>query len=168
VKESFSILSIIDYIIHSLMSLPKMQLTTRGFTLTELIIVVAILATLGTIAFASYTEYTISSRDANRSSDLVMLRGNLSTYSAKNGGYPRPANFVEVRATLPIGSTVLLRQGVIDSTLATSLDIAGGGRDPSTNLGYTLSVDAFGKRAQLLAYFEKSGAETQFSINLNK
>ena len=81
-----------------------------GFTLTELIIVVAILVTLGTIAFASYSEYTISSRDAKRSSDLVVVRGNLSTYSAKNGGYPKPANFVEVRSTAATGSTVLLRQ----------------------------------------------------------
>jgi prepilin-type N-terminal cleavage/methylation domain-containing protein len=136
---------------------------SSGFTLPELIIVVAILVTLGTIAFASYSEYTVSSRDAKRSSDLVVVRGNLSAYSVKNGGYPKPANYVEVRATAATGSTVLLRQGMIDSTLATTLDIAGGGRDPSTNQGYTLSVDANGKRAQVLAYFEKSGSEAQLS-----
>jgi prepilin-type N-terminal cleavage/methylation domain-containing protein len=139
--------------------------SSAWFTLPELIIVVAILVTLGTIAFVSYSEYTISSRDAKRSSDLVTVRSNLSTYSAKNGGYPKPASFVEVRATVATGSTVLLRQGIIDSALATSLDIAGGGKDPSTNQGYTLSVDDSGKRAQVLAYFEKTGAEAQLSSN---
>ena len=39
-----------------------------------------------------------------------------------------------------------------------------GGRDPSTNLPYTLTVDAQGKRAQVVAYFEKSGAEKQLSL----
>tara|TARA_Y100001960_G_C14352104_1_gene670075 strand:- start:403 stop:597 length:195 start_codon:yes stop_codon:yes gene_type:complete len=43
---------------------------TKGFTLVELIVVITILAILSTVAFISFQNYVLSSRDSKRTTDI--------------------------------------------------------------------------------------------------
>jgi prepilin-type N-terminal cleavage/methylation domain-containing protein len=47
--------------------------SVNGFTLAELVVVIVILAILGTLAFVSYGRYITTTRDASRTSDLVVI-----------------------------------------------------------------------------------------------
>ena len=63
---------------------------TGGFTLVELIVVITILAILGTIAFISLQWYSAQSRDAVRLSDLSSIKSWLELYNLDAGMYPSP------------------------------------------------------------------------------
>lgn len=63
-----------------------------GFTLTELIVVISILAILGLIAFISIAGYVSSARDAVRASDISNLSQGIELVATKNGTYPTPDN----------------------------------------------------------------------------
>jgi len=59
-----------------------------GFTLTELLITVSIIAILVTIALAAYSTINKQSRDTKRKNDLEQIRSALEMYKADNGFYP--------------------------------------------------------------------------------
>ena len=59
----------------------------RGFTLIELMIVVAVVAILGAIAYPSYTQYTIRGKVAEATSSLSDLRLRAEKYFADNRTY---------------------------------------------------------------------------------
>ena len=63
-----------------------------GFTLVELIVVIAILAILWTIAFTSLAWYSKSARDVTRISDLNNIKKSFELYMLKSGKYPEPSN----------------------------------------------------------------------------
>lgn len=60
----------------------------RGFTLTELLISISIIAILVTIAVAAYSSVNKQSRDAKRKGDLEQIRSALEMYRTDNGSYP--------------------------------------------------------------------------------
>ncbi|MDP2090138.1 MAG: DUF1566 domain-containing protein [Candidatus Gracilibacteria bacterium] len=64
----------------------------RAFTLVELIIVIAILAILGTIAFISLQGYSSQSRDSARISDLSRMKTSLELFNLDSGKYPIPTD----------------------------------------------------------------------------
>ncbi len=68
----------------------------NGFTLVELIVVISILAILGTIAFLSFGEYQSGARDSVRSTDLSNLSKSLDIGLVKVGSYPSPDNSITV------------------------------------------------------------------------
>jgi prepilin-type N-terminal cleavage/methylation domain-containing protein len=51
-----------------------------GFTLVELVVVITILAILGTIGFLSIQGYSASARDSSRIGNLVNLQKGLSVW----------------------------------------------------------------------------------------
>ena len=61
----------------------------RGFTLIELMIVVAIIGLLSTIIITQLGPERGKARDAKRKMDLVQIRTALSLYYSKYGHYPR-------------------------------------------------------------------------------
>jgi prepilin-type N-terminal cleavage/methylation domain-containing protein len=61
--------------------------TTKGFTLIELIVVIAIIGILATVGVASYSNVMQSARDSKRKSDLKELSVALQRYYVKNGTY---------------------------------------------------------------------------------
>jgi general secretion pathway protein G len=65
----------------------------RGFSLIELLIVIAIIAILSSLAFASLNSVRIKSRDSNRISDIKQLQTALSHYYQDNNAYPTAAQF---------------------------------------------------------------------------
>ena len=63
----------------------------KGFTLMELLIVVAIIGILSSIVLASLNAARMKSRDAKRYSDIKQIQTALELYYNENGRYPTTA-----------------------------------------------------------------------------
>lgn len=73
-----------------------------GFTLVELLIVLAIVAILASLAAPSFSGYIARQRVAGAQTDLVALSMNLETHLQNTTAYPDPADGVDaLRAALP-------------------------------------------------------------------
>lgn len=59
-----------------------------GFTLIEILIVVAIVGMLATVVFTSLSQARAKARDSKRKEDLVQLQKALEIYYNTNNGYP--------------------------------------------------------------------------------
>ncbi len=79
----------------------------KGFTLIELIVVMAILGILATVGLASFRSSQIKGRDAQRKNDLGQLQRALEAYFNDKGLYPLTADLPSAGApwqdTLPSG-----------------------------------------------------------------
>lgn len=93
-----------------------------GFTLVELIVVISILAILGTIAFISMGSYLASARDSARISDLSSLRSALEIHEVKTGRYPMVSSTSPNKTVTYSGSEVF-SEGIMDDTMARTLRI---------------------------------------------
>lgn len=82
----------------------------RGFTLLELMIVVAIIAILAAIAYPNYTESVRKSRRAAATADLGELAQNLERWHTLNNTY--------ATYTIPARLTQSPQQGVAFYTIA--------------------------------------------------
>lgn len=69
------------------------QMKKKGFSLIELLIVIAIIAILSGVGLASFSGTQKRGRDARRQADLESVRSALELYRADNSstGYPNPA-----------------------------------------------------------------------------
>ncbi|MGJ7519263.1 type IV pilin protein [Variovorax sp. LT1P1] len=67
-----------------------MRKDERGFTLIELMIVVAVIAVLSAIAYPSYQEYVMRSRRAEAQSLLNEAAARQERWRAQNGSYITP------------------------------------------------------------------------------
>ncbi len=65
----------------------------KGFSLVELLVVVAIITILATIGISSFTSLQKNSRDAKRKSDLSIIQSSLEQYRADQGYYPASLTF---------------------------------------------------------------------------
>lgn len=61
---------------------------TRGFTLVELMVVVAIVAILAAVAVPQYSDYTLRSKLAEAASDLGQQRVRMEQWFQDNRAYP--------------------------------------------------------------------------------
>lgn len=59
-----------------------------GFTLVEIIVVVAIIGILSLVAFASFDEARKKARDTERHSELEQIGAAVLVYGTANGEYP--------------------------------------------------------------------------------
>lgn len=66
----------------------KVQIPKKGFTLIELMVVVAILAILATIGLSSYSTSLRRARDSKRKTHLDQTQKALELYKHDNGVYP--------------------------------------------------------------------------------
>jgi prepilin-type N-terminal cleavage/methylation domain-containing protein len=64
----------------------------RGFTLIELILVMALVAILAVVGLGSYNQATMKSRDTERKNDLNQITKALETFNNDVGRYPEVNN----------------------------------------------------------------------------
>ncbi len=71
----------------------------QGFTLVELIVVITILAILGTMGFISTQGYISSARDSVRMTNIADINGAFQRYYIKHGTLPMPDNPTTISAS---------------------------------------------------------------------
>lgn len=127
----------------------------KAFTLTELVIVITILAILSTIAFVSYTNNISETRDNKRQLDIDTIKIALNEYKNKNGYYPLPwESFNITYSWSVVAKQWVLNPKVVLSSLETIPT------DPLDNHYYSYSVTADQKQYQLATTLENNWEET--------
>lgn len=129
----------------------------HGFTLVELVVVITILAILGTVGFLSVGGYSSRARDSARIGDIAQLSKSLDLSVITVGNYPVPDNAFSVTYS----GGVVWNQGAVGTAVMNLLrgTIAGGGLnmkpvDPLKHSEYVYSSLAQGKAYQIKAEYE--------------
>jgi type II secretion system protein G len=89
-----------------------------GFTLIEMLVVVAIIGILATILAANFNEARQNSRDKVRMSELKELQLALEMYKAQNGRYPAPGCGAPVSLWVGPGPLPAWGQGYCDDYIS--------------------------------------------------
>ena len=113
-----------------------MKTMQKGFTLIELMIVVAIIGILAAIAIPAYQDYTIRSQVTEGLNLASDLKAGVGEYYAQNGSYPTLTNLGIANATDKSGKYVT----GITIAAGGSLDVTFGLQSNSKISGKILSI----------------------------
>lgn len=136
---------------------PLNRKRSAAFTLVELVVVITILAILGTIGFLSVGGYSSRARDSQRLVDVENISKSLDFAVISIGSYPAPDNSF----TVTYSGANLWQQGIVGSSVLQAFrsSISGGGLnkkpiDPLDGSDYSYSVLSQGKAYQVMADYE--------------
>lgn len=112
---------------------------SQGFTLIELMITVAIVAILSTIAYPNYRDYVIRGQLVQATQGLSAIRANMERYYQDNRSYLPINGFTPpcTAALIPTGNFQINCPG----STATSFLAQAVGNNPSNVAGFTFTVD---------------------------
>jgi prepilin-type N-terminal cleavage/methylation domain-containing protein len=82
----------------------------KGFTLIEMLIVIAIIGILASIVLVGIGPVQRTARDARRASDLRQTQNALELYFSKNAAYPAAGNWAALTTALTSGASAVVRQ----------------------------------------------------------
>ncbi len=116
--------------------------TTRGFTLIELMIGVAIVALLAAVAVPQYTNYVTRSRLADASTGLTTMRAQMERYYQDNRTFANvgttfisPCNNA-TESTRTFGNFVISCTGTLN---ASQFTLEAAGRGPVSDFKFTIN-----------------------------
>ncbi|MFK7780100.1 MAG: prepilin-type N-terminal cleavage/methylation domain-containing protein [Candidatus Gracilibacteria bacterium] len=139
-----------------------MNKNKTAFTFVELMVVVTILTILLTIAFISIQDYSKSSRNSVRITDIGQIKQSLGIFEVETGKYPLPGTFMEVRY---LGG-LLWYQGKFDNQPFDNLNnLSKKAIDPLFDNEYDFSVINNKTKYQLGALLEGNMFSTNFIFN---
>ncbi|USN58195.1 MAG: prepilin-type N-terminal cleavage/methylation domain-containing protein [Candidatus Peribacteria bacterium] len=128
-----------------------MQHKKYAFTLVELIVVITILAILGTLSFVYFQSYTQNARDGVRVSDMGTIKKSLGIYVIQRGSYPEPSDGVDITYS---GATIWT-QGTFGESMFRNLSTVNKvPTDPLSSSNYTYSVLGDRQEYQLAGVLE--------------
>ncbi len=84
-----------------------MKLTSRGFTLVELMIVIAIIGILAAALFPSLTSYLARGRDTSRVAGIKEISTGIAAFNVDQSSFPRGLNNVGPALAECVGATYL-------------------------------------------------------------
>ena len=124
----------------------------KAFTLVELIVVITILAILGTIAFISLQWYSANARDSVRIANLTNMSKGLSILVVKDSDLPEPSGNI---TTITLSGSTLMTQWEMTQAMAEqNLKMTGDIVDPVdwSNPIYSLATNK--KKFQIALFLE--------------
>ena len=137
----------------------------QGFTLVELIVVITILAILGTIAFISLQWYSKTARDSARLADMSRIKSSLELFMVEWWKYPETTNGVAVTYSWSLNAWHQWTFWEITFRNVERLDKIP--VDPVTEIEYTYSVTNNRKEYQLAGILETQDLVLAPSIQAN-
>lgn len=81
----------------------------QGYTIIEMIIVIAVIGTLAGIVAVSYNGVQLNGRDTERKSDTLSVKSQLEVYFNNNGTYPTSATMTNSDASTIAGGSGILK-----------------------------------------------------------
>ncbi|PID86342.1 hypothetical protein CSB08_01105 [Candidatus Gracilibacteria bacterium] len=132
-----------------------------GFSVSELMISLSILAILATISFFSFVGYSKDARDSVRITDMKSIKSSLESYYFDTGFYPEPSNSKNI---IYDGVTVW-KQGTFGDSVFTNVRVLNSlPIDPLFDNKYSYSILNNSSQMELASVLE--GTES-FSFNYN-
>ncbi|MEI6058039.1 MAG: prepilin-type N-terminal cleavage/methylation domain-containing protein [bacterium] len=104
----------------------KSYAAQKGFTLIELMVVIAIIGLLSSVVLASLTSARAGARDAQRQEEAIQMRNALALYQLDNNGFPTCPGTTDLVGASCTGAA-------LSSTLSTPLAMANEGTSPTSN-----------------------------------
>jgi len=109
----------------------------RGFTLIELMVVIALIGILASVVLASFTSVRARNRDGKRVSDMREIEKALNLYQIENGTFPIPTD--------PLNPVTITGDDEISTALETEELITGMPTDPNhPATSYTYESNSLG------------------------
>ncbi|QFR39104.1 type II secretion system protein [Candidatus Gracilibacteria bacterium 28_42_T64] len=134
----------------------------KAFTLVELIVVITIIAILGTIAFISLQGYSSLARDSVRISDINNIRTSLELFSVKTGKYPIPSNGMAITYS----GGLVWTQGTVGNSVTTNISqLSNTPIDPILNTEYVYSVTSSQKEYEIGSVLEQGNITQNAPLN---